>query len=372
MSEIIRGLEGVIANQTKISSIIDDRLTYVGYDIGDLAENASFEEVIYLLWYYRLPNQRELSIFKEHLNREMKLGHSIIASLAVIAHEQVHPMSVMRTMVSMLGVYDIDSEGDSNLSNYSKAMKLVAKMPALVAAYSRMRKDEVPIEPRKDLSLAGNFLYMLSGEEPSELHEKAMNRALVLHAEHEMNASTFSARVCVATLSDFYSGVTAAIGSLKGALHGGANEQVMVMLAEIGDVKNVEDYLDNKLAKKEKIMGFGHRVYESGDPRAKYLRDMCEELTSVTGETKWYDISVAVEKYVLEKKGLKPNVDFYSATVYHCMGIDKDLFTPIFTVSRIAGWSAHIIEQYEDNRLIRPRAEYIGQIGNTYIPVNER
>lgn len=213
---------------------------------------------------------------------------------------------------------------------------------------------------------------MLSGEEPSELHEKAMNRALVLHAEHEMNASTFSARVCVATLSDFYSGVTAAIGSLKGALHGGANEQVMVMLAEIGDVKNVEAYLDNKLAKKEKIMGFGHRVYESGDPRAKYLRDMCEELTSVTGETKWYDISVAVEKYVLEKKGLKPNVDFYSATVYHCMGIDKDLFTPIFTVSRIAGWSAHIIEQYEDNRLIRPRAEYIGQIGNTYIPVNER
>lgn len=372
MTEINKGLEGVIASQTKISSIIDDRLTYVGYDIGDLAAHASFEEVIYLLWYYRLPNKRELAIFQEQLTKEMKLGHKIIASLAVIAHEKVHPMSVMRTMVSMLGVYDKDSEGDSNLSNYSKAMKLVAKMPTLVAGYARMRNDEVPLQPRADLSLAGNFLYMLTGTEPTALHVKAMNRALVLHAEHEMNASTFSARVCVATLSDLYSGVTAAIGSLKGALHGGANEQVMVMLAEIGDESNVVTYLDAKLAKKEKIMGFGHRVYENGDPRAQYLRDMCEELTTVNGDTKWYDISRAVEQYVWDKKQLKPNVDFYSATVYHCLGIDQDLFTPIFTVSRIAGWSAHILEQYEDNRLIRPRAEYIGETNNTYIPVEER
>ena len=241
-----------------------------------------------------------------------------------------------------------------------------------MTAFARVRKGEEPVQPRTDLNYAANFLYMLSGKEPEAIEVEAFDKALVLHADHELNASTFTARVCVATLSDMYSGVVAAIGALKGPLHGGANEQVMKMLSEIGSVENVESYIQTKLDNKEKIMGFGHRVYRNGDPRAKHLREMSEKLTALRGESKWYEMSVKIEELVTGQKKLPPNVDFYSASVYHSLNIDHDLFTPIFAVSRVSGWTAHILEQYADNRLIRPRAEYTGPGMQTYVPIDER
>ena len=285
---------------------------------------------------------------------------------------KVHPMGALRTAVSLLGLYDEEADIMDEEANYRKAVRLQAKIPSIVTAFSRIRKGEEPIAPRKDFGYAQNFLYMLTGNEPEQIEIEAFNKALVLHADHELNASTFTARVCVATLSDIYSGVTAAIGALKGPLHGGANEAVMKMLTEIETVDNVESYITNKLANKEKIMGFGHRVYRKGDPRAKHLREMSEKLTNITGETKWYEISSKIEELVTSKKPLPPNVDFYSASVYHSLGIDHDLFTPIFAMSRMSGWIAHILEQYENNRLIRPRAEYVGPDMQKYIAIEER
>jgi citrate synthase len=257
-------------------------------------------------------------------------------------------------------------------ANYRKAIKIQAKISTLVTAFGRIRNGQEPVAPKTDLSFAANFLYMLSGKLPEDIEEEAFNKALVLHADHELNASTFTARVAVATLSDVYSGVTAAIGALKGPLHGGANEQVMKMLTEIGSVENVESFINEKLANKEKIMGFGHRVYRKGDPRAKHLREMSRKLTKIRGEEKWYDMSVKIDEIVTGQKNLPPNVDFYSASVYHSLNIEHDLFTPIFAVSRTSGWLAHILEQYSNNRLIRPRAEYIGPGMQTYVPVEER
>ncbi|HHY21032.1 MAG TPA: citrate synthase, partial [Bacilli bacterium] len=256
--------------------------------------------------------------------------------------------------------------------NYLKAIKLQAQVSTIVTAFSRIRDGKDPIAPRTDLSFAANFLYMLNGTEPDEIAIDAFNKALVLHADHELNASTFTARVCVATLSDVYSGITAAIGALKGPLHGGANEAVMKMLLEIGEVDKVEPYIRKALDNKEKIMGFGHRVYKNGDPRAKHLKEMSEKLTKITGETKWYEMSVMINDIVTGEKGLLPNVDFYSASVYHSLGIKFDLFTPIFAVSRMSGWLAHILEQYENNRLIRPRAEYVGPVNQKYVPIDQR
>ncbi len=256
--------------------------------------------------------------------------------------------------------------------NYKKAIKLQAKIPTIVTGFERIRSGKEPVLPKKELSFAANFLYMLNGEEPDELSIEAFNKALVLHADHELNASTFTARVCVATLSDVYSGLTAAIGALKGPLHGGANEAVMNMLLEIGEPENVEPYLRKALDNKEKIMGFGHRVYKNGDPRAKHLRDMSNQLTEVVKESKWYDMSLQIEEMITKEKGLLPNVDFYSATVYHSLGIKHDLFTPIFAVSRTSGWLAHILEQYSNNRLIRPRAEYVGPNKRNYVSVESR
>ncbi len=367
-----RGLEGIVATQSSISSIIDDTLTYVGYNIDDLAENASFEEVVYLLWHQRLPKQDELNELKQQLADEMTVPQEVYDHFKTYPIKQVHPMAALRTAVSLLGLYDEKAEDMSDEANYGKAIKLQAKIATIVTAFARIRNGQEPVLPKKDLSYAANFLYMLKGEEPEAIEEEAFNKALVLHADHELNASTFTARVCVATLSDMYSGVTAAIGALKGPLHGGANEQVMKMLTEIGTPENVEPYIQNKLDNKEKIMGFGHRVYRKGDPRAKHLREMSEKLTKLRGEEDLYKMSIQIEELVTGQKNLPPNVDFYSASVYHSLGIEHDLFTPIFAVSRVSGWIAHILEQYANNRLIRPRAEYTGPGMQTYVPVNER
>ncbi|MGE6488180.1 citrate synthase [Paenisporosarcina sp. NPDC076898] len=367
-----KGLEGVVATQSAISSIIDDTLTYVGYDIDDLADHASFEEVIYLLWHQRLPKAEELAELKQQLADNMAVPQEVLNHFKTYPIDQVHPMTALRTAVSMLGLYDEKAEDMSEEANYLKAIQLQAKMSTLVTAFARVRKGQEPIAPKSDLSFAANFLYMLNGEEPEAIEEEAFNKALVLHADHELNASTFTARVCVATLSDVYSGVVAALGALKGPLHGGANEQVMKMLMEIESVENVDSYINEKLANKEKIMGFGHRVYRKGDPRAKHLREMSQKLTKLRGEEKWYEMSIKIDDIVSGQKNLPPNVDFYSASVYHSLKIDHDLFTPIFAVSRVSGWLAHILEQYSNNRLIRPRADYIGPGMQKYVPVNER
>ncbi|MED2184138.1 citrate synthase [Bacillus wiedmannii] len=369
---VIRGLEGVVATTSSVSSIIDDTLTYVGYNIDDLAENATFEEVVYLLWHRKLPNEQELAKFKEIVSEYYKVPGEILTYLKQVDLNIAHPMSVLRTAISMLSLYDESAEIMDENSNYLKAVKLQAQVGTLVAAYARIRKGLDVVEPRNDLSLAANFLYMLNDREPNEVEIEAFDKALVLHADHELNASTFTARVCVATLSDVYSGITAAIGALKGPLHGGANENVMKMLTEIGEEENVESYIHNALQNKVKIMGFGHRVYEQGDPRAKHLREMSKRLCVLLGEDKWYNMSIKIEDIVTKEKGLPPNVDFYSASVYHCLGIDHDLFTPIFAISRMSGWLAHILEQYENNRLIRPRADYNGPTHQVYVPIAQR
>ncbi|HIE6628789.1 citrate synthase [Bacillus luti] len=369
---VIRGLEGVVATTSSVSSIIDDTLTYVGYNIDDLAENATFEEVVYLLWHRKLPNEKELAEFKGTVSEYYKVPGEILTYLKQVDLKIAHPMSVLRTAISMLSLYDESAEIMDGKSNYLKAVKLQAQVGTLIAAYARIRKGLDVVEPRKDLSLAANFLYMLNDREPNEVEIEAFDKALVLHADHELNASTFTARVCVATLSDVYSGITAAIGALKGPLHGGANENVMKMLTEIGEEENVESYIHNALQNKVKIMGFGHRVYEHGDPRAKHLREMSKRLCVLLGEDKWYNMSIKIEDIVTKEKGLPPNVDFYSASVYHCLGIDHDLFTPIFAISRMSGWLAHILEQYENNRLIRPRADYNGPTHQVYVPIAQR
>ncbi|HDR7708331.1 TPA: citrate synthase [Bacillus cereus] len=369
---VIRGLEGVVATTSSVSSIIDDTLTYVGYNIDDLAENATFEEVVYLLWHRKLPNEKELAEFNEIVSEYYKVPGEILTYLKQVDLKIAHPMSVLRTAISMLSLYDESAEIMDEKSNYLKAVKLQAQVGTLVAAYARIRKGLDIVEPRKDLSLAANFLYMLNDREPNEVEIEAFDKALVLHADHELNASTFTARVCVATLSDVYSGITAAIGALKGPLHGGANENVMKMLTEIGEEENVESYIHNALQNKVKIMGFGHRVYEQGDPRAKHLREISKRLCVLLGEEKWYNMSIKIEDIVTKEKGLPPNVDFYSASVYHCLGIDHDLFTPIFAISRMSGWLAHILEQYENNRLIRPRADYNGPTHQVYVPIAQR
>ncbi|AFJ63075.1 citrate synthase [Bacillus velezensis YAU B9601-Y2] len=367
-----RGLEGVVATTSSVSSIIDDTLTYVGYDIDDLTENASFEEIIYLLWHLRLPNKTELAELKKQLAKEAAVPQEIIEHFKSYPLNNVHPMAALRTAISLLGLTDSEADVMNPEANYRKAIRLQAKVPGIVAAFSRIRKGLDPVEPKEEYGIAENFLYTLNGEEPSPIEVEAFNKALILHADHELNASTFTARVCVATLSDIYSGITAAIGALKGPLHGGANEAVMKMLTEIGEVENAEPYIRSKMEKKEKVMGFGHRVYKHGDPRAKHLKEMSKRLTNLTGESKWYEMSIRVEEIVTSEKKLPPNVDFYSASVYHSLGIDHDLFTPIFAVSRMSGWIAHILEQYDNNRLIRPRADYTGPDKQTFVPIDER
>ena len=367
-----KGLEGIVATTSAISSIIDDTLTYVGYDIDDLAENATFEEVIYLLWHGSLPTQSQLEELTKQLAENAAIPDEVLNHFKTYPIDKVHPMAALRTAVSLLALYDDEADVMNDEANYRKAIRIQAQMPTLVTAFARVRKGQEPVAPRTDLSFAANFLYMLTGNEPEAIEEEAFNKALVLHADHELNASTFTARVCVATLADIYSGVTSAIGALKGPLHGGANEQVMKMLTEIGSVDKVESYINEKLENKEKIMGFGHRVYRKGDPRAKHLRNMSQKLTELTGQPEYYEMSVKIQDLVTGQKNLPPNVDFYSASVYHSLGIDHDLFTPIFAVSRTSGWIAHILEQYANNRLIRPRAEYTGPGMQKYVSIEKR
>src|SRR5690625_1599880 len=314
-----RGLEGVIATESSICSIIDDKLTYVGYSIDDLAENASFEEVIYLLWNRELPTQEQIDEIKAELANEMEVPEAVIDHLKSYDLQKVDPMAALRNDVYLLGLYDDEADVMDKEANHRKAIRLQAKVSTIVTAFSRLRQGQEPVKPKKDLNFAENFIYMLNGKEGEDIEVEAINKALVLHADHELNASTFTARVCVATLSDVYSGITAAIGALKGPLHGGANEQVMAMLTEIGEEENAIPYIKKKLANKELIMGMGHRVYRSGDPRAKHLQKMSEELTKLRGQEKWYRMSVEIEKYIKEHKGLPANVDFYSASVYHSL-----------------------------------------------------
>lgn len=367
-----KGLEGIIVAETDITSIEEGNLSYVGYSIDDLAEQASFEEVIYLLWHKQLPNDDALHKFKTQLFNEMTLSSSFIEQLKHMHVENAHPMDVLRTAVSMLSLYDSEHNHEDTLSNIDRSIHLQAKMAMIITTFHRLRNNLPLIKPKQELTYAENFLYMLHGKDVDSLESEAFNKALVLHADHELNASTFTARVCVATLSDLYSGLTAAISALKGPLHGGANEQVIKMLMEIKTVEAAIPYVKEKIANKEKIMGMGHRVYKEGDPRAKHLKEMSKEITKQKGMPHWYDMSEKIESYVKETKGLPANVDFYSASMYHALGIPHDLFTPIFAMSRTSGWIAHMLEQYANNRLIRPRAEYVGPMSQTFKPVNKR
>jgi citrate synthase len=368
---VVKGLEGIVAASSSISSIIDGELTYRGINIDELAEQAAYEEVIYLLWYGKLPNRAELDELNNRLGEYAALPQPILDQIRTLP-KQTNSMAALRTLVSSLALYDEEANDMSPEANLRKAIKLQAQLPTIVAAFARIREGLEPVAPKPGVSLPHNFLYMLTGKEPDKIAVEAMNKALILHADHELNASTFAARVTVATLSDIYSGIVTAIGTLKGPLHGGANEAVMAMLEEIGTIDRVEEYIKTKLNNKEKIMGFGHRVYRNGDPRAKHLQAMSRELGRITGNMHWYNMSVKIEELVTGLKGLKPNVDFYSASVYTSLQIPRDLFTPIFAVSRVSGWTAHILEQYADNRLIRPRAEYVGPTNAHYVPIDRR
>ncbi|UHA72440.1 citrate synthase [Paenibacillus sp. 481] len=366
-----KGLEGIVATTSSISSIIDGVLTYRGYNIDDLAENATFEEVVYLLWYGKLPNQSELAELQAQLSEHTAIPNAVVEQIKLYPSD-TNTMAALRSAISALALYDNTANDMSYEANITKAIKLQAQLPTIVATLARVRAGKEPVAPQAGKSIAYNFLYMLSGQEPEASAVTAMDKALVLHADHELNASTFAARVTVATLSDIYSGVTSAIGALKGPLHGGANEAVMVMLNEIGTFDRVDDYIQSKLDNKDKIMGFGHRVYKNGDPRAKHLQKMSEELGRANGDSTLYDMSVRIEELITGQKGLKPNVDFYSASTYTMLGIAGELFTPIFAISRVSGWTAHILEQFENNRIIRPRAEYTGPSHQTYVHLQNR
>ncbi|NQF14757.1 citrate synthase [Brevibacillus sp. HB1.3] len=366
-----RGLEGVVAAQSSICSIVDGVLCYGGINIDELAEHATFEEVVYLLWHGALPKRDQLDALKKQLGENAAVAKEVLESIRHYP-KGVHPMAALRTAVSSLALYDTEAQDMSPEANYRKSIRLMAQTPTLIAAYERMRKGLEPVAPRADFTIAQNFLYMLTGQEPTETAVKAFDVALILHADHEFNASTFSARVTVATLTDIYSGIVSAIGTLKGPLHGGANEAVAKMLNEIGGMANVESYIRTKLDNKDKIMGFGHRVYKDGDPRAKWLKEMSKALTAQIGRPELFEMSVKIDEMISGEKGLKPNVDFYSASVYISLGLETDLFTPIFAISRMSGWTAHIMEQYENNRLIRPRADYTGPVNQHYVPIDRR
>jgi citrate synthase len=370
-----KGLEGIVATTSSICYIDGEQgvLAYRGYDIHDLADHSTFEEVCYLLWFGRLPNAEELKHLQWRMAEERKLDASVLYRLELVP-KHVLPMDVLRTLVSMLSYYDPEFDRNDHDANVNKAIRLTAQIAMLVAHYDRIRKGKPIVEPDRSLSHSANFLLMLNGTKPSKTAERALDIALILHADHELNASTFAARVTAATLSDMHSAVTSAIGTLKGPLHGGANEAVFKILMEIDrDGADPVDYIKGMLAQKKKVPGFGHRVYHTEDPRATHLRKMSRDLGTSSGNPKWFEYSHKIEEFIRTDKKLNANVDFYSASTYHTLGIDVDLFTPIFAVSRVSGWTAHVIEQLDDNRLIRPRAEYIGPVyPQKYAPVDKR
>ncbi len=370
-----RGLEGVTALDTQLSYIDGQKgeLLYRGYDIRDLAKNASFEETAYLLWKGEMPNQAQLDQVTADLQAARPVHDDLLDHLRHHTPKDANPMAAMRTALSMLAAYDDEADVMDADANYRKAIRITAKLPTLVAAFDRIRKGNDPIAPKTDGSTAANFVYMLTGEMPGPAAEEIMDAALVLHAEHGLNASTFTCRVIGSTLSDMYSAVVGAMGALKGPLHGGANIEVMKTLLALDESgETAQEFVDRKLEAKEKIMGIGHRVYKTLDPRAVILRSMLKGLSEEKGEMKWLEMSDTIRQTVKDTKGLDANVDFYSASVYYLLGIETDLYTPIFAISRMTGWTAHLLEQWEDNRLIRPRAEYVGPRDKTVVPVGER
>ncbi len=376
MTAAPKGLEGVVAAETEMSFIDGEKgiLEYVGIAIDDLARHSTFEETVYLLWNRKLPTKSELDAFGADLRKRYALPGDMKQRIASLP-KNAQPMHVLRTMVSMLGLFDSDPNANDPKSARDKSLNILGYAPTIVAYFDRHRRGLPLIDPDPKLSFAANFLYMLNGEKPTPTMERAFDACMILHADHGLNNSTFTTRVVISTLSDVYSAITAAIGSLRGPLHGGANEGVMKMLNEIPTVGDVRKVVEDKLARKDKIMGFGHRVYKSYDPRATYLKTLAKKLAEDTGNIALYEKSSAIEKVMEEKvasKGIYPNVDFYSATTYHCIGLKLDLFTPMFALSRISGWAGHMLEQLEDNRLYRPKAEYTGPHGVAYTPIEKR
>lgn len=365
------GLEGIVAAESEICFIDGDRgiLSYRGFNIHTLADNATFEEIIYLLWHGSLPKQAELDALKAGLVRYRPIPPEVVSFLGTVA--KMPPMDVLRTAVSMLGLYDPLARDNSIQASEEKAARLMAQTATIVTTFDRLRNGKPVVEGDPKLGFAANFLYTLSGKQPDDVMERVFDIALILHADHELNASTFAARVTAATLSDIHSAVTSAIGALKGPLHGGANEDVIRMLLAAGE--KALDHVKGMLVDKKKVPGFGHRVYHTEDPRATHLRALSEELGRRTGHLNLYLTSKGIEETIKEQKGLNANVDFYSASTYYSLGIPIDLFTPIFAVSRMSGWTAHILEQYRNNRLIRPRADYTGKpVGQSWVPISER
>lgn len=367
-----KGLEGVVACSTAVSTIADNTLSFRGYTIDDLAAHSSFEEVTWLLWKGTLPTKAELEAFSRDLHVQMPLPADYLRVLKTIPTQGVHPMAWLRTAVSLMAHWEACANDNSPEANMRKAVHLVARMPVLVAAFETIRHGRELLTPKVDKSIAWNFLYMLNGKEPNEDIVRVFDTCLVLHADHELNCSAFATRVTASSLSDIHSAIVSAIGALKGPLHGGANEQVMLMLKRIGTIEKAQQFVKDALNAKEKVMGIGHRVYKNGDPRAAILRKMSDKLTAQIGEHHWYEMSTLIDDTMFKEKGLMPNVDFYSATVYYSMGIPIDIYTPIFAVSRISGWLAHAFEQYANNRIYRPRGKWVGKPLQKYIPLNER
>jgi citrate synthase len=373
-----KGLEGVVIAKTQLSYVDGKigKLIYHGYPIETLAHNATFEEVAYLLWNNSLPNKAVLKAFDEELKRRRVVPDDVIDIMSCLPKD-AHPMGVLRTAVSAMGTFDREQEDDSPEANRRKAIRLTARFPTIVAAWGRMREGKVPIAPRNDLGHAANFLWMLHGEEASEAAVRAIDAYLVLLADHGMNASTFSARVATSTQGDMYSAITTACGTLKGPLHGGANEAVMRMLLKVENVDKAQEWFNAAVSEGKRVMGIGHRVYKVEDPRATVLREMSRVIAKSSGDSHWFDLAMKVEElarshdYFIERN-LYANVDFYSAVALYAVGIPIDFFTPLFAMSRIAGWTAHVIEQWADNRLIRPRGEYVGPMDMEWVPLEKR
>jgi len=372
-SKLVRGLEGVVAAQTSLSDVdgANGRLLYRGIPIGELVEKSHFEEVTYLLWYAKLPTQAELDTFKDTLKAQRPLSELALRILRLIP-TSTHPMSALRTMCSLMGSLDPRAHIVNPEESQRKAYHLAGVFPTIIAAFYRLREGKEPIEPDMSLSHAANFLYMLSGQKPTPVMEKALNAYLILLADHGLNASTFAARVTTGTLSNLYSAVTSAVGTLSGELHGAANQYAMEMVLEIGVPENAEAYVNKLLDEKKKVMGFGHRIYKTRDPRAEAFRAIAKDLCLKAGKTTWLEIADKVEKVMWERKKIPCNVDFFSAPVLYVLGFPPDFFTTVFAASRVAGWSGHIIEQQLDNRLIRPLAEYVGPQDAYYIPAEQR
>lgn len=370
---VAEGLKGVVIGKSEICFIDGKRgkLIYRGYDIHDLVKHSNFEEVVYLLWYGKLPTKKNFDDLYKSLVTNRALSKEAISLLKSFP-KKATPMEVLRTAISTLSLTDHSADDTSFEANVKKGINLTAKTATIIAAFDRMRNGKEPIEPSPNLNHAANFLYMLTGKVPDEMISRFFDICLILHADHELNASTFAARVTSSTLSDLYSAITSAVGTLKGPLHGGANIEVMKMLTDMGTVDKTKDYIRTRLAERKRIMGFGHRVYKTEDPRATHLRRMSKEMGEKTGLTKWYEMSRVIEDLMLNEKGMYPNVDFYSASAYYTMGIPIDLYTPIFALSRVSGWIAHVLEQYSNNTLIRPVAEYVGPNDLTYVPIDKR